>query len=58
VFFRVQRFCRNEAGVTAIEYAVLAAIIAVVLVVAMDRLGFKLAATLAKAAGMALSGSP
>ncbi|HEY2358754.1 MAG TPA: Flp family type IVb pilin [Phenylobacterium sp.] len=41
----VQRFVRDESGATAIEYGLIAALIAVVLVTALGLMGNKLAGT-------------
>jgi Flp pilus assembly pilin Flp len=55
VFRRAKRFCSNQSGVTALEYAVLAALLSVVIVFATNRLGFRLAAMLAATDSMALT---
>lgn len=44
----VTRFLKNESGATAIEYGLIAALIAVVLVTAMGALGTKLSSTFTK----------
>jgi pilus assembly protein Flp/PilA len=41
----VQRFARDEAGVTAIEYGLIAALIAVVIITAVTAVGSDLKAT-------------
>jgi pilus assembly protein Flp/PilA len=41
----VQRFMQDEAGVTAIEYGLIAALIAVVIIFAVQTVGTKLEAT-------------
>jgi pilus assembly protein Flp/PilA len=41
----VQRFARCEAGVTAIEYGLIAALISVVIILAVTAVGTKLEAT-------------
>jgi pilus assembly protein Flp/PilA len=41
----VQRFARDEAGVTAIEYGLIASLIAVVIIVAVQSVGKDLTAT-------------
>ena len=41
----VQRFARNESGVTAIEYGLIAALIAVVIITAVTSVGTTLTAT-------------
>jgi pilus assembly protein Flp/PilA len=47
----MRKFLRNEEGATAIEYGLLASLIAVVIVVALQALGPKLAATFNTVAG-------
>ncbi len=42
------RFARDEAGATAIEYGLIAALVAVVLVTALTTLGTNLSATFGK----------
>ena len=44
----VQRFCQDESGATAIEYGLIAALVAVVLVTALTTLGTNLSATFGK----------
>jgi pilus assembly protein Flp/PilA len=44
----VTRFLKNESGATAIEYGLIAALVAVVLVTALTTLGTNLSATLGK----------
>ena len=41
----VQRFCQDESGATAIEYGLIAALVAVVLVTALGAMGNKLSGT-------------
>jgi pilus assembly protein Flp/PilA len=41
----VQRFARNESGVTAIEYGLIAALIAVVIITAVTSVGTSLTGT-------------
>jgi pilus assembly protein Flp/PilA len=41
----VQRFCNDESGATAIEYGLIAALVAVVLVTALSAMGTKLSGT-------------
>jgi pilus assembly protein Flp/PilA len=43
----VQRFCNDESGATAIEYGLIAALVAVVLVTALSAMGNKLSGTFA-----------
>ena len=47
----IKRFVRNEAGVTAIEYGLIAALIAVVIIGAVTALGTGLSATFTTVAG-------
>ena len=44
----VQRFCNDESGATAIEYGLIAALIAVVIVTGVTAVGGKLSGTFAK----------
>ena len=44
----VKRFMKDESGATAIEYGLIAALIAVVIVTALTTLGTNLTATLGK----------
>jgi pilus assembly protein Flp/PilA len=44
----VTRFLKDEAGATAIEYGLIAALVAVVLVVALGAMGTKLSGTFDK----------
>ncbi|HEX2816275.1 MAG TPA: Flp family type IVb pilin [Phenylobacterium sp.] len=44
----VQRFCTDESGATAIEYGLIAALVAVVLVTALGAMGNKLSSTFTK----------
>ena len=44
----VTRFLKNESGATAIEYGLIAALIAVVLITAMNTLSGKIAGTFGK----------
>jgi pilus assembly protein Flp/PilA len=43
-----QRFCQDESGATAIEYGLIAALVAVVLVTALSAMGTKLQGTFNK----------
>ena len=47
----VQRFCKDESGATAIEYGLIAALVAVVLVSALQLLGKNLSTTFTKVSG-------
>ena len=47
----IQRFYKDESGATAIEYGLIAALIAVVLAAALSTLGGKLSATFATISG-------
>lgn len=47
----VTRFLKDESGATAIEYGLIAALVAVVLVVGLTTLGTKLNATFTSVAG-------
>jgi len=47
----VSRFLKDESGATAIEYGLIAALIAVVLVTALSALGTKLSGTFNTVAG-------
>jgi pilus assembly protein Flp/PilA len=44
----VQRFFKDESGATAIEYGLIAALVAVVLVTALGAMGTKLSGTFTK----------
>jgi pilus assembly protein Flp/PilA len=44
----IQRFCQDESGATAIEYGLIAALVAVVLVTALGAMGNKLSGTFTK----------
>jgi pilus assembly protein Flp/PilA len=44
----VERFCQDESGATAIEYGLIAALVAVVLVTALSALSTKLNGTFSK----------
>ena len=44
----VSRFCKDESGATAIEYGLIAALVAVVLVTALGAMGNKLSGTFTK----------
>jgi pilus assembly protein Flp/PilA len=44
----VERFCNDESGATAIEYGLIAALVAVFLVTALTALGTKLTGTFTK----------
>jgi pilus assembly protein Flp/PilA len=46
----VQRFCQDESGATAIEYGLIAALVAVVLVTALNAMSTKLSSTFNKVA--------
>ena len=46
----VSRFLKDESGATAIEYGLIAALVAVVLVTALGLMGTKLTSTFQKAA--------
>jgi pilus assembly protein Flp/PilA len=41
----ISKFCKDESGATAIEYGLIAALVAVVLVSALGAMGTKLSAT-------------
>ena len=45
VRFNIRRFVRNEAGVTAIEYGLIAALVGVVIITGVSALGTKLNST-------------
>ena len=45
------RFCRDESGVTAIEYGLIAALIAVVIIGAVSTVGTNLSSTFSTVAG-------
>jgi len=45
------RFVRDESGATAIEYGLIAALIAVVIITAITAVGTKLSATFVKVSG-------
>jgi pilus assembly protein Flp/PilA len=47
----VSRFCRDEAGVTAIEYGLIAALIAVIIIGAVTVVGTSLSGTFSTVAG-------
>jgi pilus assembly protein Flp/PilA len=47
----MSRFVRNESGATAIEYGLIAALVAVVLVSALGAMGTNLSATFNKISG-------
>lgn len=47
----VSRFCRDESGVTAIEYGLIAALIAVVIIAAVSVVGTDLSGTFSSVAG-------
>jgi pilus assembly protein Flp/PilA len=51
----ISRFVRDESGATAIEYGLIAALIAVVIITALTTIGTKLTATFNSVAG-SLSG--
>jgi pilus assembly protein Flp/PilA len=44
----IQRFCKDESGATAIEYGLIAALIAVVIVTGVTAVGGKLSGTFEK----------
>jgi len=44
----VSRFCKDESGATAIEYGLIAALVAIVLVTALSAMGNKLSGTFDK----------
>ena len=46
----VERFCKDQSGATAIEYGLIAALVAVVLVTALGLVGTKLTSTFTKVA--------
>ena len=50
----LKQFCKNETANAALEYAILAATVSVVLIAGMDSVGMRLAVTLAKSAAFAL----
>jgi pilus assembly protein Flp/PilA len=47
----ISRFVRDESGATAIEYGLIAALVAVVLIAALKTLGTSLSTTFANIAG-------
>jgi len=47
----ISRFVRDESGATAIEYGLIAALVAVAIILALTALGTKLAATFNGVAG-------
>ena len=47
----VSRFAKNESGATAIEYGLIAALIAVVIITAVSTLGTNVSSTFDKVAG-------
>ena len=49
----VSRFAKDESGATAIEYGLIAALIAVVIITAVTNVGTNLSGTFAKAANAA-----
>jgi len=57
LYLGVQRFINDEDGVTAIEYALIAALIAVVIIAAVTTTGQRVCETF-KAVATALGGSP
>ena len=44
----ISKFCKDESGATAIEYGLIAALVAVVLVTALGAMGTKLSGTFNK----------
>jgi pilus assembly protein Flp/PilA len=54
----VTRFLKDESGATAIEYGLIAALIAVVLVTAMGALGTQLGSTFSKISGQLAAANP
>lgn len=54
----VRRFCRSESASTALEYAVVAAAVSVMIIACMEGLGLNIAATLAKSASMTFTAAP
>jgi pilus assembly protein Flp/PilA len=48
---QLQRFLRDQSGATAIEYGLIAALIAVVIITALTAIGTKLSTTFANIAG-------
>ena len=50
----VERFLKDEDGVTAIEYALIAALIAVVIIAAVASVGTRLTCTFSRVAGCLL----
>jgi Flp pilus assembly pilin Flp len=55
VYSLAQRFSTNQSGATALEYAVLAATLALVIIAGMEGLDFRIAIALAKSASLALT---
>jgi pilus assembly protein Flp/PilA len=49
---KARRFIRNESGATAIEYALICSLLAVVLVVALSNLGTRLSAEFSEVSGV------
>ena len=55
----IQRFCQDESGATAIEYGLIAALVAVVLVTALGAMGTKqIGATFDKISTQMASANP
>jgi pilus assembly protein Flp/PilA len=54
----IARFVKDESGATAIEYGLIAALIAVAIIVAARALGTELAATFAYITGQLASATP
>jgi pilus assembly protein Flp/PilA len=50
----ISRFIRDESGATAIEYGLIAALVAVVIITALTTLGSKLTATFTTVSGKLL----
>lgn len=57
LYFGMQRFMNDEEGVTAIEYALIASLIAVVIIVAVRTTGTRVCETF-RSVATALGGSP
>jgi pilus assembly protein Flp/PilA len=51
MFQSLRKFVRDESGATAIEYGLIASLIAVVIIAALSNVGNKLTITFTKAAG-------
>ena len=57
LYFGIQRFINDEEGVTAIEYALIASLIAVVIIVAVRTTGVRVCETF-RSVATALGGAP